>query len=276
MCPVRLWGLGNPPARLVEAAQGMPESLRQMLERRFDRLCPEEQGVLEVGSVAGNEFAAAVVAAGLGADIEQIEAWCEGLARRGQWLRSRGHSVWPDGTVSARYGFIHALYQEAVYNRIPAARRLRLHRRIGERLEAGYGEQARDLAAELAVHFEQGREYHRAVHYCQQAAENALQRYAYREAITHLSRGLTLLQRLPDTPERLQQELAVQTTLGPALMATKGMAAPEVEQTYARARELCQQAGETAAAPPGTVWLVAVLFGAGGGTHRTGAGRAVS
>ena len=104
--------------------------------------------------------------------------------------------------------------------------------RVGGRLR---GAGARP-AAELAVHFEQGREYYRAVHYCQQAAENALRRYAYREAITHLSKGLTLLQRLPDTPERLQQELAVQTTLGPALMATKGMAAPEVEQTYARAR----------------------------------------
>ena len=104
------------------------------------------------------------------------------------------------------------------------------------------------------MHFEQGREYHRAAHYCQQAAENALQRYAYREAITHLTRGLTLLQRLPDTPERLQQELAVQITLGPALMATKGMAAPAVEQTYARARELCQQAGETPQ-------LLHVLFG---------------
>jgi predicted ATPase len=244
----------QPLARLVEATRGMPKSLRQMLDRRFDRLRAEEQGLLEVGSVAGNKFAAAIVAAGLEADVEQIEAWCEGLARRGQWLQSCGQSVWPDGTVSTRYGFIHALYQQAVYNRIPAARCLRLHRRIGERLEAGYGEQARDLAAELVVHFEQGQEYQRAVHYGQQAADNALRRYAYREAITHLSKGLMLLQRLPDTPERLQQELAVQTTLGPALIATRGMAAPEVEETYARAQDLCRQAGETPQ-------LLQVLFG---------------
>jgi DNA-binding winged helix-turn-helix (wHTH) protein/predicted ATPase len=244
----------NPQARLMEAAREMPESLRQMLECRLDRLRPEEQGVLEAGSVAGSEFAAAVVAAGLETDVEQIEAWCERLARRGRWLRSSGHSVWPDGTVSARYGFIHALYQEAVYNRITAARRLRLHRRIGERLEAGYGEEARALAAELAVHFEQGREYHRAVHYCQQAAENALRRHAYREAIMPLTRGLTLLQLLPGTPAHLQQELALQTTLGLALIATRGMAAPEVEQAYARARELCQQAEEPAP-------LLQVLFG---------------
>src|SRR5207302_9061952 len=97
--PGALMGSPNPLVRPVEAARGMPESLRQMLERRFDRLRPEEQGVLEVGSVAGSEFAAAIVASGLEADVEQVEAWCEGLARRGQWLRSRGQSVWPDGTV---------------------------------------------------------------------------------------------------------------------------------------------------------------------------------
>ena len=270
-----LVGARSPQARLVEAAYGMPESLRQMLDRRFDRLRSEEQGVLEVGSVVGSEFTAAVVAAGLEADIEQIEVWCEGLARRGQWLRSYGHSVWPDGTVSARYDFIHALYQEAVYNRIPAARRLRLHGRIGERLVAGYGEQARDLAAELAVHFEQGREYRQAAHYCQQAAENALQRYAYREAITHLTRGLTLLQRLPGharaSPARTRR-------------ADHAWSSADGDQGHGRSRsraDLYPGAGtlptgrRNPAAPPCTVWLVAVLFGAGGGTHRTRAGSAV-
>ena len=65
------------------------------------------------------------------------------------------------------------------------------------------------------------------------------------EAIAHFTEGLALLQELPNTPERPQQELLLQTSLGPALMATKGFAAPEVERTYARARELCLQMGET-------------------------------
>jgi predicted ATPase len=54
-----------------------------------------------------------------------------------------------------------------------------------------------------------------------------------------------LLKTLPDTPERTQQELTLQITLGTPLMATKGYAAPEVERVYARMRELCQQIGET-------------------------------
>src|SRR5262249_5446674 len=51
--------------------------------------------------------------------------------------------------------------------------------------------------------------------------------------------------RLPETAERTQQDLLLQTTLGPALMITKGFAAPEVEHAYARAQALCQQVGET-------------------------------
>src|SRR5207253_7752986 len=65
------------------------------------------------------------------------------------------------------------------------------------------------------------------------------------EAISHLTKGLELLTALPDTPERAQQELDMLTILGPALIDTKGQAAPEVLQAYARARELCQQVGET-------------------------------
>ena len=61
----------------------------------------------------------------------------------------------------------------------------------------------------------------------------------------HLTKGLEVLHTLPDTPERARQELGLQITLGPALLATKGLAAPEVERAYTRARELCQQVGET-------------------------------
>ena len=61
----------------------------------------------------------------------------------------------------------------------------------------------------------------------------------------HLTKGLELLKTLPDTPERIQQELTLQTTLGTMLSVTKGYAAPEVEQAYARALELCRQVGET-------------------------------
>ena len=233
--------------RVGLAALGVtvPEGLRQMLEQQLDRLSPMEQRVLEVGSVAGATFSAAAVAAGLAHEVVQVEEWCSDLARRRQWLQADGEQSWPDGTVAGGYRFTHALYQEVAYTRLTAARRAQLHRRIGERKEVGYGAQARQMAAELAVHFARGRDAWRAVHYLQYAGENALRRSAYQEAITHLTTGLEVLATLPETPRRTQQELDLQIALGPAFVVTRGPASPAVEQVYARAQELCQQVGET-------------------------------
>ena len=216
-----------------ELAQGVPEGLRQMLTRQLEQLGMEEQRILEVASVAGVDFSAAAVAAGLGADVLETEARCEGLARRQQWLRSIGIDEWPDGTVAGRYAFIHALYHDVVYQQLTAARRVHLHRQIGERREVAYGTRAGEIAAELALHFEQGRDYGRAVRYLQQAAKTAGKRHAPREAIEYLARALALLKAMPETPQLLRQELEVRLALGPALMVTRGFAAPEVADTYA-------------------------------------------
>jgi hypothetical protein len=75
-----------------------------------------------VASVAGLEFSATSVAAGLAADVVETEMWCEELSRRGEFLQVSGVDTWPDGTVASRYRFRHALYQDIVYERIPAAR----------------------------------------------------------------------------------------------------------------------------------------------------------
>jgi predicted ATPase len=83
------------------------------------------------------------------------------------------------------------------------------------------------------------------VQYLSYAGEQAVQRSAHQEALRHFTRGLELLATLPETPARAQQELDLQIALGPALMAARGWAAPEVEQTYGRARALCAQLGET-------------------------------
>jgi predicted ATPase len=210
--------------------------------------------VLEAASVAGVEFSAAAVAAGVNLEELDVEERCAALARREQFLQARGTAEWPDGTVAARYGFIHAVYQEGVYERVPAGRRVWLHQRIGARQEAGYGAQAREIAAALAVHFERGRDTRRAVQYLWQAGSNALQRSAHQEAIIHLTRGLALLQTLPDTPERLLHELVLHASLGTPLIATKGWAAPEVATAYRRAQALWERLGET----PQHCW---VLYG---------------
>jgi DNA-binding winged helix-turn-helix (wHTH) protein/tetratricopeptide (TPR) repeat protein len=233
------------PPEALTAAMEIPTSVRDLIQLQFERLSPEEQRVLEAASVAGSACTAAAVAAGLDLALEAVEERCTGLAQRHQFLAASGIETWPDGTVTERYSWQHAVHQEVVYTRVPEGRRLRLHRRIGVCEETGYGAQAHEHAAELAVHFVRGQDTPRAVQYLQQAAENAARRHAHQEVMALVRQGLALLATLPETPARVQQELDLQIALGSALIATKGSAAPEVEQTYARAHVLCQQVGDT-------------------------------
>ena len=227
-------------------AVGVPKSARHLIEQQFERLSPQEQEFLEAASIVGTEFSAAAVAAAANLGIEEVEVCCDALTRRGQCIRPFGVAEWPDKTISACYRFRHALYQEVLYERVAASRRVRWHRHIGDRLEAGYGAQAREIAAELAVHFVRGRDVPRAVHYLQVAGEQAVQRSAYSDAIAHLRHGLALLEEVPDRAEHLQQELALHTTLGTALMVTQGYRSQEVEHVYDRARTLGQQLDDPA------------------------------
>jgi predicted ATPase len=233
-------------ATLEEVGRGVPESLRQLIEKHIERLGEEQQRLLEVASVVGVMFSAAAVAAGKEEPVEQIEERCEGLAERGQFLQAQEPRVLPDGTICGNYKFLHPLYQAVLYERIPAMRRLRWHRRVGDGQERLYGARTYEIAAELAVHFERGGELRRAVQYRQQAGHNALRQHGYQEAIAHFTRGLELLTMLPDTPERKQQEIALQVALGSPLQALEGYSAPEVEAVYTRARELSERIGETA------------------------------
>jgi len=204
---------------LTEAEQEVPETLRQLIERQMEQLGIEEQCTLEVASVVGMEFAAATVAVALQTEIAGVEEHCERLARRGQFLRSLGVSEWVDGTVTGCYGFIHALCQNVLYQRVAAARRIRLHRQIGEYEEVVYRDRARGAAAELAIHFEQGRDWGRAVQYLRQAAANALQRYANREAVSYLTRALNLVEQWPDQAEQVRLHLVIRQQLGLARYA---------------------------------------------------------
>jgi predicted ATPase len=224
--------------------RAVPESLRHIIEQQLHQVRPEDQVLLEAASLAGRTFSAVAVAAAVNQATEDIEARLSVLAHHGQFIQACGLVEWPDGTVAAAYKFLHDLYCETLSDRVPPSRQQRWHLQIGARKETGYGAQAPEIAAELAVHFEQGRDADRALRYLQYAAANALRRSAHAEAITHLTKALALLKVLPETPERAKRELVLQTTLGPALMATRGYAASEVEHAYTRARELCRQVGE--------------------------------
>jgi len=233
------------PMPIAARDLGVPEDLRQMIETQIARLRPEAQRVLEVASVTGVAFTASVSAAAADLEADNFDAVCDTLARRQHLARAAGAQPFPDGSVSPRYAFVHALYREVCYGRQAPGRRATLHRRLGAHLEAVFATQLQDVAAELAYHFEAGADWARAVQYLRVVAEMAGQRYAHREAATSLQHALALVPHLPETPERTQQSLTLHLALGVALQMTKGQAAPEVEQAYTQAYALCQQVGET-------------------------------
>ncbi len=236
---------------------GIPDSVQQLIHRQVERLPEEEQRLLETASVAGTEFEVATLAAALQRELDSVEDACEQLAWQGLFLEESGVAEWADGTVCGQYRFRHIIYQQVIYERISAARRVRLHRLIGQRQEQGYGERSAEIAAELAVHFERGRDYVRALHHLVQAGQLAFQRSANLEAIGYAERGLALLDQLPEPAGRMPYELGLLMTLGPALSQAQGVANPEVERVFARALALCQEAGETVQLFPVLVGLIA-------------------
>ena len=231
--------------RPVSELEGeIPNELQGMIEQQVEQLTAEEQHVLDVASVVGAVFASEVVAAGMALPAEQVEAICDELVRKKQVLEGKGVEEWPDGTITACYGFQHALFRDVVYRRLGGGRRIRLHRAITERLEAGYGARTVEIAGELAAHCTQGRDYRKGAKYHLDAADNALRLSAYHEAITHCQRGLELLVHLPTIPERDRQELAIRISLHGALGAVRGLGAQEVEENLKQAQELARKVND--------------------------------
>lgn len=224
---------------------GVPDNVKQIIDRQIDHLGSENRRTLEVASVAGVEFSTLALVAGLDENRDGIEERCSELARQGQYIRDCGLHELPNGEVVTRYGFVHALYQNVLYESLSSSRRVQLHRRIGAGGEELYAERANEIAGELAMHFERGRDYERAAKYLQQAADNAIRRFAYREAVGLARHGIDLLARLPSTSERTKQDLSLHLTLGVPLIATEGYASAAVGKVYTRARELYDQTSDT-------------------------------
>jgi predicted ATPase len=217
--------------------RAIPVTLYDLLVARLDRLGPAKE-VVQVGAVLGSDFSYALLNAVHPipeADLQRAL----GSLTDAELLYVRG--IAPDAT----YQFKHALIRDAAYGLLLKTRRRELHRGIAKVIDQSFLEIAEGHPELLAHHYTEGGLTERAIPYWQKAGQRASEHSAHVEAINHLTKGLELLDTLLDTPERAQQELMLQITLGAALQATKGAAAPEVERVYARARELCQQVGET-------------------------------
>jgi tetratricopeptide (TPR) repeat protein len=120
--------------------------------------------------------------------------------------------------VTDGYGFRHALYQEVVYQRLPAGRQRRWHARIATRLAQGFGEEAGDMAAAVAMHCVRGRLLAPAVPYLRLAGQHAARRGAYQEAVAFYEQALQALGQLPTTPETQARAIDLRLDLRTSLL----------------------------------------------------------
>ncbi len=214
----------------------IPASLQDSLMARLDRLASIKE-VAQLAATVGRTFSHELLVAISPLNDKELQDALTQLVQA-ELIYRRGLS--PDVT----YEFKHALVQEAAYQSLLKGTRQHYHQRIARVLEEQFPQTAESEPELLAHHHTEALLPKQAIGYWQRAGQRASERSANLEAIAHLTRALDLLKTLPDSLERAQRELDLQTALGPALMAAKGFAAPEVEQTYKRARDLCEQVGD--------------------------------
>src|SRR5262249_42592520 len=181
------WALAR---ALPDLQRELPESVRGMIQRKLDQLSEADRQLLMAASVQGPEFDSAVVARVLGRDAGDVEDRLDVVERVHVMVRLVREQTFPDRTLTLRYGFVHVLYQNALYAALPPTRKAAWSAAAAGALLGFYGEKSAGLAAELAMLFEAAREPERAADHYLVAAGNAARVFAHHEAVALARRGL--------------------------------------------------------------------------------------
>jgi class 3 adenylate cyclase/predicted ATPase len=228
--PTGLVAAATLPERLV------PSTLRESLMARLDAL-GEARAVAQVLSVVGREAPFELLRMVSHLDDGELEAGLDRLVETD--LVRRRHS--PAGS---RYVLKHWLVQDVAYESLLRSSRRLYHSRVAEALPVELPEIAETQPEFVAHHLLQAARDDEAIAYLHRAGELAHRRSANTEAIDHLTRALELVQKGPQSPDRMQRELTLLIALGAPLTAAKGYSVPEVAETYTRAGELCRALGD--------------------------------
>jgi predicted ATPase len=189
----------------------IPSTVQAILASRIDRLAPPEKDLLQILAIVGREFPLSLIREVSKQSDDDLNRMLNDL-QVGEFIHEK------PAVGDVEYTFKHALTQEVASNSVLNERRKHLHERTGAAIESLYADRLDDHVNELAHHYERSTNIEKAVEYLSMAGRRASQRAAHLEAIGNLSSGLELLMKLPETPERDRQELALQSALGPSLM----------------------------------------------------------
>ncbi len=215
---------------------GIPATLHDALMARLDRLNTAKE-IAQLGATIGREFDYGL--------LQAVFPLTETTLQQGLHQLVEAELLYQSGVPpQARYLFKHALVQDVAYQSLLKSRRQQLHQQVAQVLVEQFPETVATQSELVAHHYTAAGLTAQAIPYWRQAGQYASQRGANTEAVGHITTALELLKTSPDTPAHTQQELPLQLALGALRMATHGFAAPEVEQAYRRAQELCEQTGD--------------------------------
>jgi len=229
---------------IEEIRTWIPESLDQMLRLQFEQLSDDEQALLTSGSVVGEVFSVWAVSGMLAAPADEVESICDRLTEKALFIRATGMHASPDGSSSAHYEFRHSLLREAACRRLSNLNRSKLHKRYAQLLCSVESDAHPGLAAELAMHFEEARDYSEAIKYLVLAAEHAGRRFAHRDAIQVFHHSLRLSARIQES-RRAALEIGILRRIGDANYALGAMS--DSVEAYEQAAAVAARAGQIAA-----------------------------
>ena len=214
-----------------ETVVAVPPRVQAVIEWRLSQLSPAAQVLARVAATLGRDFTLDVLTRACDSqDASLIESLDELWKRR--IVREHG---------TGRFDFSHDRLREVAYATIGPMQRRTFHRRAAEALEAVYAGDLDAVVAQIAAHYDRSEQAELAIDHYERAAEVASRVYANDEALAHLTRALTLLSALPESPARDRRELSLQIALGALMRGVRGWSAPETGAILQRARELSER-----------------------------------
>jgi predicted ATPase len=192
----------------------VPATLQDSLMARLDRL-GMAKGVAQLGATLGRTFTYDL--------LQAVSSQHEAVVQHSLAELVEAGLLYQLGRLpQATFTFKHALIQETAYQSLLRSTRQQHHQRIARVLETRFPATDETQPELLAHHFTEAGLHAQATSHWQRAGQHALERSANVEAVAHLTQGLQVLGTLPDTPERAQQELVMQITLGPSVERRQG------------------------------------------------------
>lgn len=210
----------------------IPATLQDSLLSRLDHLSLLSRQSAQVGAAIGREFPVDLLAAVIGIDMTRMQRRCDDLVQAEVVIRrcSSQHEV---------LVFKHALMCDAAYQTLLQSDRVRVHARIARIIVERFPALSDASPETLAHHWSEAGEYENALTWWLTAGKRASERFANIEAVSHLNKGLALLEELPVGSDRDQWELDLRVALAPVLRVSEGARSQLTRYNSDRAVGLC-------------------------------------